>query len=281
MPLLRELIQLDSHLRICETVLEEEGIPLERLQSKVGIVETFRDIAALHQAAMPMLHLEWPTIKATLLAEFCDQNLMRAELESKLTVRRFDSKDSVGFLHEARRLASLAGPDIDRRWFVSELFKPLPDDLLEAVIFAARKKDKGADWRTQDVTLLLEYLSDAIISRNAVHAVKGVPPATKGDRVNYAGETGMRTAQIPSKGGMSVRDWIEKHKESIFYTRTTDGKKLAQLREKAKEVKECRKRDGSKYNLACFQSKEEGKEIMEGIFQPSEFRYFVANSAKN
>lgn len=281
LPILKELIQLPSHLRICEMVLIEDDIPLERLVTKVAVLETMKEFSHLMAAGNSMINLPWETLKGNLLKEFCDPNVMRSELELLLGRLKFDPAHMVHFVHETRRLWSLKTADVDQRWFVSKLFEPLPADLLEDLIYEARRRNSKEDWRSHDVSVLLDLLSDVVISRNAMYAIKGVPTSKVSDRVQYTKETRPNRfkSDSPERKEGPVREWITKQAgRTLFYVRTQDPRKIESLRGLAQEVKECRRRDGARYHLAVFTDPEQGLRTLEANFAPGEFREFVTKN---
>jgi hypothetical protein len=269
LPVLRELIQLPSHLKICEEILEEDGFSLDRLKAKSAVIASFGEATYLMDAANNLIMNEWSVIRRTLLQEFCDPNLMRADLEGKISALKFQQDNMVSFIQQARRLWVLRTPDIEPRWFVTQVFRTLPLDILEEVIRESRKRDRVGDWRTQDFEVLLDCLSDVVISRNAVYAIKGIT-SFKNEGVKHAKEPANK-----NETG-SLADWINSKKTAaLFYVNSKDEQKLKEMRTVVHDMRQSRRKDGRTFYVVAFPGKEEGEKTLAGIFSVGEFREFV------
>jgi hypothetical protein len=269
LPILRDKIQLESHLMICETLLSEEGVNIERLSAKVSIAESCKEVPAVMASINSLLVEPWNAIKKSLLAEFCDCNLIRSQLESMIHRVRFDNLNMIAFVHEARRLWSLRSSDIDQRWFITNLFKTVPSEILEDLIQRVRSRDGQRDWMSHDVYFLLEVLTNIVISKNAVYAVKGM------DSLRYSKEV-YDNKPKGDQGGGELRHWIAQQPGAIYYLKgSIDQAHLNQVKRKAVIVKQCRrKRDNAVYYLGVFETKEQGQQILENILPVADFRFF-------
>jgi hypothetical protein len=270
LPVLKELIQLPSHFRTCEVILHEDRVPLSMLKSKTAIIESLAAYSFLVDTANSLLHLDWPLIRDRLISEFCDFNLMRQELEKRLTTMKFDASKMNEFIQKGRQLWSLRIPGTDHVWFVTHLLRTVPLELIEKVVCQVRSdKGRNVDWRTQDVGYLLDILSDLITTRQAASSVR-----RSVDNVNHIQPKNANEKKAPSRH--PIQTWIDSLQGPVFYVRSEDSAKLQQLRAASEQVRECsRKADGVKYYLAAFPSKEVGNDTMSQIFGRGMYHEFL------
>ena len=278
LPKLTELVQLQMHLDLCEEMLLQDRVDLDRTRTKVAVAESFGTLVDLKDTAKSLARIPWREFRHTLVADFCDVNFMRAELEAKLKKLKFKDSARMTFVHEVRRLWALRTPDIEPRWFVTQVFRVVPDDLTQKVIGEALRRNRTMDWRSTDMRLLLTLLSEAIVERTSLEAVKG----TSNDRVAYAreGQAPRRDvrASMPRPAavkGPNVSQWIEQRKGRVFYVRKLEPSALDKLKHVASEVLECtRAKDGEPYILAAFTSVDQGKAALAPLCAEGDFWVF-------
>ena len=256
LPTLQDQLQLTRHLMLCEDLMEEEGVDLKRLAAKVAICESVSGWPEVKKTAESMLTLPWSVMKANLIADFADINVMRTQLENRLLALKFDSTKMTAFVNGARALWSLRTPDIEQSWFVRRLFRTVPVDLLERVVTEARKIDSRVEWSMLSMEKILNLLSEAVIVRNAVIQVND-----QNDGLKYMGGGqpeggGKPTYQRGSSGGLAA--WVERCKGRLFVVFVTDAETVKSIKGRAKEVKEMKGRKGNRYLLVEYLTKEEG-----------------------
>jgi hypothetical protein len=255
-------------------------VDLGRIRTKVAVAESFGALVELKDTAKSLARLPWTEFRDTLVADFCDTNVMRFELEAKLKQLKFRDSARMAFVHEVRRLWALRTADLEQTWFVTAVFKVVPEDLTEKVITEARRLERGRDWRTTEMRIILDLLREVILERTSLEAVKG----SALDKVRFGQESRSRSAASEAQGqprprreaaGPNVSRWIDEHKGRVFYIRSRDQARMAKLKATGAEVQECtRVKDNSPYTLAAFASAEFGKQTLAGIFPQEEFWEF-------
>jgi hypothetical protein len=265
-PTISILLQLPSHLQLCEQLLYEEGIDIERLKCKVAIVNTLTGLKELKDSASSMINLPWAELKENLLNEFADSNFLRSEIEKEMGKLRFDPTKMVAFVHEARRLWSMRTDDIDKRWFISQLFRHVPDDIARDVISVARSVNRRVDWRVHEFNKLISWLNEAVLSRSALQELRmGSAPRVTLDKIRLV------------KNELS--SWIDDHKNRLWYVHNPSTDLEGKLREAAESIKVCtRRKDNVRYILVAFKSRQSGEDILGQLCPGSQFREFKAKN---
>ena len=273
LPTLQEKLLLSRHLDICEALLLDEGVSMDRLGSKVAVVDTLSVSPELLNTAQSMLELSWEQLKSRLLAEFCEPNFIRDEFEARLSRLKFDPKQMVSFVHSARQLWSLRTADMDQRWFAKRLFRSVPPDLLERVVVEARRINRFVEWTSHDMSTLLELLTEAVVSRAAVYAV-----SREVDGVKFGREPGhAKPAAAPSSDWKS---WVNENAGRLFYLKTSELPKAEEIKGRCVSWKEGRSKiDQKPYFVLAFDSKDKGLSVLKSVFPDGKsWREYVAKN---
>lgn len=279
LPVLKDQLHLNQHLIICESVMEEEGVDLRRIAARVAICGTFQSFVELKQTAESMLHLSWEEMKASLLSDFADVNVIRGQLEDRLLKLKFDSFRMNAFLNAGRALWILRTPDIEQTWFVRRLFRTVPPDLLERVIGEARRLSPRKDWSTLPIEQIFGLLSDAVIVRNSVMQITG-----EEDSMKLFKDRKPRDKEQPKspRNPSDMRAWIDSRKGRLFVVYTTGVEKWKLIKEAAKDFREAKsRRDGKSYWFVEFASKEIGSELLGKSLEHHQWREFKDTRPSN
>lgn len=276
LPLLRNALQLKAHINWVEEWLIEEGFVLDSVKAKTAIVDSLHMCADIHASALSLIAVRWQDLKTALLNTFCDSNFIRASIEMKLAELKFDERQMLTFVQEARTLHALLDPDFDMRWFCDKVFAVLPRYVLRDLIDRARARDSRADWRSHDFHWLLSTLTDVLNSVMALNQLKPVVPyRPKG----LATPSADKVRLVQTKGsGTWLTDWVKQFK-SVYVVNGPASEKLNSVLHTADEHKKMRnKRDGSDYYFVAF--KQDGTNAMRAL-PPKSYKLFEQRSSKN
>jgi hypothetical protein len=253
LPLLEELSRITPHIRLAELLFLEAGVEVNSLRAKTHFAASLPGEARL--LCLSLIYSEWASLTYELFTVFGNGNVVREDLEKRLSALSFSPARPSEFVHRARTIYNLIPEFWDKSTYAMRIFSAVPRNLLKEVIMRARAVDPIADWRLTPFDTLLAYLADAVITASAVDEI--VPSSgrmPRPDKVNQASDT---TAQ--RQGKPWLEDWAKTHQGRVWWVRPPSGEPDAN-RLKAVEIKKMRSRqDGRPYWWVAFKSESEAE----------------------